>query len=81
MARSRHPDKDIEAAVAYAEDQGWRFQKSKGHAWGRLFCPNADQSGCQVSIWSTPKNGVNHARTLVKIVDKCRCKEGNNDDV
>jgi hypothetical protein len=38
MARSRHPNKDIEAAVQYAENQGWRCIAA-GH-WGRLlFAP------------------------------------------
>jgi hypothetical protein len=25
MARPVHPDKDIEAAVSFAEDKGWRY--------------------------------------------------------
>ena len=41
MARPVHPDKDIEAAVIYAESMGWRCELSNGHAWGRLFCPGA----------------------------------------
>jgi hypothetical protein len=55
MARPRHPDKDIEAAVSYAESCGWVCTISKrGHAWGRLRCPYGQRGGCQFSVWSTP---------------------------
>jgi 5-methylcytosine-specific restriction endonuclease McrBC GTP-binding regulatory subunit McrB len=30
---------------------------------------------CSTSIWSTPKNSVNHAKQLKRIVDKCIYKE------
>ena len=30
MARPVHPDKDIEAAVIYAESMGWRCELSNG---------------------------------------------------
>src|SRR5881227_3578283 len=39
MARPRHPNKEIEAAVRYAEARGWTLTPAKGHAWGRLRCP------------------------------------------
>jgi hypothetical protein len=39
MARSRHPDKDIEAAVAYAEANGWVFVRQGSHGWGIFHCP------------------------------------------
>ena len=45
MARNRHPDKEIEDAVAYAEQSGWRVVAVKGHAWGRLYCAQADREG------------------------------------
>ena len=34
--RPRHPDKDIEAAIAHAEELGWTVKKriGKTHAWG-----------------------------------------------
>ena len=71
MGRPSHPDKHIEAAVAYAELNGWTVKMSKGHAWGRLFCAFADRDGCIVSVWSTPKNAQNHARALMRAVDRC----------
>jgi len=61
MARSPHPKKEIEEAVKYAEKKGWRFRKGSGHCWGRLICKQKDSSGCQISVWSTPKNEGNHA--------------------
>ena len=83
--RPRHPDKDIEAAIAHAEELGWTGKKRTGktHAWGLLLCPyndNACRNGifCQISIWSTPKNPQNHARDLKRHVDGCiKAKEDN----
>ena len=39
MAKPRHPNKEIEAAVAHAAALGWRMVPISGHAWGRLYCP------------------------------------------
>ncbi|PWE17278.1 hypothetical protein DDZ18_06205 [Marinicauda salina] len=71
--RPRHPDKDIEAAVAYLEGLGWRWRKAGGsaHAWGRMLCPRNDRSGCQCSVWTTPRNPRAHARTLRRYGDRC----------
>lgn len=71
MARPRHPDKHIEAAVQYAESRGWRVQVSNGHAWGRLFCPDGTPAGCIISVWSTPRKPQNHARHIRREVDRC----------
>ena len=82
-ARSRHPSKPIEQAIAIAESLGWRVEKSNGraHSWGRLLCPNADESGCIVFVYTTPRDEDNHARKIRKLVEKCVCeKEGKHDD-
>lgn len=77
MARDfKHPSKAIEQAIAHAESYGWRVEKSRGHAWGRLFCPHNDAECrcgefCITSIWSTPKNREAHARQIRRVVDKC----------
>lgn len=71
MARPEHPNKEIEAAVKHAISKGWRFKGSKGHAWGRLFCPAKVRGGCQISVWSTPKSPFDHARQIRRRVDKC----------
>lgn len=71
MARSGHPNKHIEAAVAYAELNGWIVKMSNGHAWARLLCAFHDREGCQISVWSTPRNAENHARDIIRIVGRC----------
>jgi hypothetical protein len=71
MSRSRHPNKHIEAAIAYAEALGWSVVGSGGHAWGRLFCPHHTPEGCIISVWSTPRSPENHARQIRRRVDAC----------
>lgn len=70
-ARPRHPRKVVEAAICYAEDAGWELIKRQGHCWGRLRCPHHDRTGCQVSVWSTPRDDDAHARAIVRAVDRC----------
>src|SRR5438105_2279473 len=41
MARPRHPKKEVEDAVRYAEARGWRCTAATAHAWGQLWCPHA----------------------------------------
>lgn len=82
MKRKRHTDKDIEAAITYAELKGWRIEMRSGHAWGRMYCPFNDAQCrcgefCVASIWSTPKSAGNHAKQIRRIVDKC---SGNQDE-
>ena len=78
MARSKHSNKEIEAALKHAEQHGWRVEKSgkSGHAWGRIYCPSNDSECrcgefCISSIWSTPKSAANHARQIRRVVDYC----------
>lgn len=70
MSRSRHPNKEIEKALQYAEKLNWRVEKRTGHAWGMIFCPegHADHKMC---VWSTPKNPQNHAKQIIRFVNKC----------
>lgn len=71
MPGDRHPDKSIEAALAYAREHSWTVIKSTGgsaHAWGVMRCPG----DCpQVSIFSTPRVPENHAKALRRAVDRC----------
>ena len=69
--RAKHPNKEIDAAVKYAESNGWQVKKSTGHAWGALFCPEKNQDGCIIRVWSTPQSPENHARQIVRFVNKC----------
>lgn len=76
--RSRHPNKEVEAAVAYAEMKNWTLRKM-GH-WGRLFCPHADRDGCQVTVNGTPRNPDVHARQIKRGIDRCpHQKEAGNE--
>lgn len=71
--RNKHPNKEIEAAIKYAEDQGWRYKDSgnSAHAWGRLLCPLEDREGCSMSIWSTPRDPDNHANQIRRKIKSC----------
>jgi hypothetical protein len=72
----RHPNKEINAALQYAESMGWTIFKSpKGHCWGMIRCPHG-RGGCQKSIWSTPRVPENHAKAIRRFVDNCPHQEG-----
>jgi hypothetical protein len=72
MARSRHPNKEIESALQYAEAKGWRIlQAKRGHNWGRMYCHHAQRDGCKVGIHSTPRDPYRHANKLRAAVDHC----------
>lgn len=84
-SRPRHPDKDIEAAIQHLETLGWTYRNvgKSSHAWGRMLCPQHDSTGCQVSVWSTPKVPAMHARQLMGHGKRCAHvkKEAGDDDV
>ncbi|MFK0573316.1 hypothetical protein [Endozoicomonas sp.] len=72
--RKKHPNKEIEEALRYAESKEWRVEKAgkSAHAWGIMSCSLASQEGCKRrSIWSTPGNPEGHARQIRNYVDKC----------
>ncbi len=76
MARTRHTDKDVEAALRHAEANGWRVELGGSHAWGKIYCPyNDDECRCGefciTSVWSTPKNPGTHAKQIRRVVDNC----------
>jgi len=81
MKRKKHPNKEIEKAILYAEQNGWTYKDSgkSAHAWGRLRCPLHTREGHQMSIWSTPRNAHNHAQQIRRMIDKClhSTEEGN----
>ena len=78
--RPRHPNKEIEAAVAYAEAQGWTWHKVGGHAWGKLYCRHHDRDGCDIFVWSTPRVPEHHARQIMRQVDRCPHKQDEAND-
>jgi len=71
----RHPKKDLNPVIGIALDRGWRLEKAKGkgHIWGKLLCPNSDRTGCIIYINSTPRNVPNHAKVILRELDKCDC--------
>ena len=72
MTRARHPKKEVEAAISAAEEAGWTVnQTSSGHRWGVMLCGETSRSGCQISIWSTPRNPGNHANQIRRALDRC----------
>lgn len=73
LYRKKHPSKEIELAIQYAESKGWRYKKAGGssHAWGRLLCPHEARNGCSMSIWSTPRSESNYAKQIKQRVDNC----------
>jgi hypothetical protein len=77
IPRNKHPKKEIEKALAYAESRGWRLEIGGAHAWGKMYCPANDRDCscgefCIVSIWSTPRSVENHARQIRRVVDNCK---------
>lgn len=73
VKRKKHPNKEIETAIQYAEDQGWRYKEpgKSAHAWGKMLCPLQDRAGCRMSVWSTPRNADIHAKQICRCVDEC----------
>lgn len=71
MRRPRHPYKEVEAAVQFAESHDWSFTKRQGHVWARLYCPHHNTDCCRISVWSTPRNGDDHARDIRREVLRC----------
>ena len=73
----RHSNKEIEAALRYAEEHRWTcVPHSGGHAWGKIRCPYNDQecrcgTFCSKSIWSTPRVPEDVADAIRRVVDGC----------
>jgi len=77
MARKKHPDKELEEALQYAEKNGWLVEIGGSHAWGKIYCPYNDKECrcgefCIASISSSPRNAGNHARQIKRLVDNCK---------
>jgi hypothetical protein len=80
VPRPRHPNKEIEAVIDYAETRGWTLRQM-GH-WGHLFCAHCDRDGCQVGVSGTPRDADAHARQLKRAIDRCpHTLEADDEDV
>lgn len=42
MPRKKHLKPEIEKALQYAEEHGWRIEIGGAHAWGKIYCPYND---------------------------------------
>jgi len=71
--RKNHPNKEIESAIQFAEEKGWRYRETgkSAHAWGRLLCPQQNREECSMSIWSTPRVPDNHANQIRRKIKSC----------
>ncbi len=83
--RRRHPDKEIENVLQFAERNGWRVVPGGSHAWGRMYCPSRSDSCrcgafCITSVWSTPRNPGGHSRFLRRVVLNCSFGQSIEDD-
>jgi len=79
-SRAKHPKKEVEEALRYAEEAGSRVSVGGSHAWGKVYCPYDDEECrcgefCIASVWSTPKNAGNHARQIKRVVDNCTTRK------
>lgn len=68
-----HTNKEIRAAVDYAFGLGWRLRKAgpRAHIWGTPLCPRQARDGCQVRVYSTPRDPQDHAKNIRDEVDAC----------
>lgn len=79
MASNTHPKKEIRAAVDYALSLDWRLKKAgkSAHCWGTLYCPAKDRNGCKTFVYATPKSSEDHAKQIIKSVEKCEHVKNN----
>ncbi|WP_425435766.1 hypothetical protein [Pantoea rwandensis] len=66
--RKRHPHKEIESVLRYAEVQGWKIVQGGHHAWGKMYCPEIQQS-VGVVMTALPASGVR--QKALKITQEC----------
>ena len=69
LARLRHPNKEVEAAVEYAVSRGL-CRRMQG-LLGRVYCAHADRHGCQMGVNGTTRSAGAHARQIIRAVERC----------
>lgn len=74
----KHQNKEIEAALELFREAGWDARVPGNHAWGVLYCPFADK--CLISVSSTPRNPVSHAKDLKRDLNKCTMESPTPDE-
>jgi len=69
VPRRRHPKKDIEAALRFAEAAGWIVEEiHRGHRWGIVRCPTGADV---VAVWSTPRDPATLGKRIRQQVERC----------
>jgi hypothetical protein len=78
--RKQHPNKDIQAAIEHAMDSNWTWVPpgKSAHCFCRLRCGEGHTEH-QMSIWSTPKSPLNHAKQIRRKVDQCLAMNAGTD--
>jgi hypothetical protein len=78
LARKRHKHKQIEAAIQFAEENGWNLRPpgKSAHCFGVLLCPHNDEKCrcgvfCQMSIWGSPRAPESFAQKIIRTVENC----------
>ncbi len=66
-----HSKKDIDKALQYAIQHGWKYETSQGHPAGILMCTHKNKCH-RKSIPSTPKNTGTWAKKILRWVDECK---------
>jgi hypothetical protein len=67
MTRRRHPKKDVEKALQYAEERRCEVRPDSGKKhWGWIIAPNGEE----FCVYSTPQNPSGHAKRIRSWVDK-----------
>lgn len=70
--RPKHTNKHIAAAIDYALENGWKYVETgkSAHAFCILRCTQG-HSEHSMSVFSTPQKPENHAKKILKMVEKC----------
>ncbi len=69
--RSKHPKKQVEAALKEAEADGFRTETGRGH-WGIVYCPGSDEGKCPpFSVNGSPSSADNEAKRVRRFVARC----------
>lgn len=64
MARPKHPLKEIEQSLSYAESQGWRIEIGGGHAWAKFTAPTMTMSAAVASSVSQVFGALQEAQVV-----------------
>ncbi|MDT0178142.1 hypothetical protein Q9R34_19140 [Enterobacter sp. BRE11] len=71
----KHPNKHIQAAIAYAISKGWVWVPpgDSAHCFCKLRCgnPEDEHRDHRMSVWSTPKSPETHAKQIRRMADRC----------